>query len=63
MKKYGYYVIVWWDFENRKSCEKSFKMEKPAKKFAAKLADNSNAQYRQFFAYNSNFELIENFEF
>lgn len=63
MKRYGYYIIIWWDFKNRKTCEKSFKMRKPARRFAAKLADDDNAQDREFFAYDRDLNLTDNFRF
>lgn len=63
MKQYKHYVVMWWDFQNRKSCERHFKLEKCAKKFASQLSEDSNAHDRNFFAYDHEWNKIEEFTF
>lgn len=63
MKRYNHYLIFWWDFKKNKMNTKWFKMEKPAKKFAIKLADDENTAYRNFTTYDDDFKLIDEFTF
>lgn len=61
MKRYNEYIITWW--EGLEYHTKKFKLEKPAKRFAAQLADNENADERNFYAYDSNGNMTDEFSF
>lgn len=61
MKNYNTYLITWWI--GKRYYTKTFKMRKPAEKFAIKLTENKNAQERNFYIYDKDTNMIETFTF
>lgn len=62
MKELKVYVVSWWSSKKQEYIVKSFMYRKSAVKFAVKLTEDTDSNFRVFTGYNLN-EKIEEFSF
>ena len=51
MNELKMYVVSWWSFKAQKALVKSFRYRKSAVKFAVKLAEDTDTNFRTFTEY------------
>ena len=62
MNELKMYVISWWSLKTQKACVRSFRYRKSAVKFAVKLAEDTDTNFRTFAEYKG-IDVTEEFNF